>query len=368
MTTQPGPLLGFDVGATTARGVAYRAIPAAGDWGEPAAAAKQTIRGITDPDRLAAELVSMAEEILGGLEGDRASLSEVAGVGVALAAQLDHAGRNVRNSPNLGWRDVAFRQILSKRWSDAADVDEAFGDGGIVLANDVDAVLNGEHRAGAVAEAWNAVAVMVGSGVGGGVLVGGDVYRGAANAAGEIGHNKVVPGGRRCGCGQRGCVEAYAGGVHLERRVRELVDDGAYEASEFDGDDAVEASGISLARADEVAGLELDDDRVGGTGTDDRVGGTDGSEVPTVGDIWREATDYLAVVVANVCTTLNPEVLLLGGGVLESLPIYRREFLSKMSPLVGSVQADDLEVAWPTLGDWSGAIGAAQFAVAESGS
>ncbi len=359
MTTQSGPLLGFDVGATTARGVAYRAVPAATDWGEPAATARRTTREITEPRRLAAELVSMAEEILGGLDGDCASLDGVAGVGVALAAQLDHAGRVVRNSPNLGWRDVAFRQILAERWSEAVDVNAAFGDVEFVLANDVDAVLNGEHFAGAVAEASNAVAVMVGSGVGGGVLVGGEVYRGAGNAAGEIGHNKVVPGGRRCGCGQRGCVEAYAGGVHLERRVRKLVDDGAYEASEFDGDDAVDESGVSLAQADEIAGLEIDDDR---------VGGTDASEAQSVGDIWREATDYLAVVVANVCTTLNPEVLLLGGGVLESLPIYRREFLSKMSPLVGSVQADDLEVEWPALGDWSGAIGAAQLVVAERGS
>ena len=177
------------------------------------------------------------------------------------------------------------------------------------------------------ASASDVLAVYVGTGVGGALVCNGRLIVGGGGKAGEVGHSKVVVGGRPCGCGGFGCVEAYAGGVHLEQMI-------AHAVPEYGND---------LARADAAW---ADEDHIH--------------------EIWQRATDYLSIVIANACTLLNPSVLLLGGGVLENLPNYRAELLRKISPLIVEPARDELQIRFGEL-DEAGVLGAALLAQSQPG-
>lgn len=264
---------------------------------------RRRIRGETSPDDVA---LTITEMLLAG--------PEVKHVGIGFAGLLSVDGRTVHNSPNLHWRDVDFGRLL----------DEHAPNHEFVVTNDLNAMLWGEHKAGACRDADNALAVYVGTGIGGAIMMDGELLVGSGGMAGEIGHTKVVVDGRHCGCGGRGCVEAYAGGVHLERMVADALPELAGERD--------------LASADGLFG-----------------------ENESVTHIWETATDHLAMIVANACTLLNPAVLLLGGGVVENLENYRLLLLRKITPLIVGPARDDLDIRFGEL-DEAAVLGAALLA------
>ena len=312
---------GFDIGGTNAR------LSLFDDSWQILAETRHSVRDASSPERVGQTMHRMLEEA-----GDDAGVdpSDLASVGVGVAGQLDRTGSLVINAPNLGWRDIRFADMLH----DQLEAD--FGELDILIVNDLSALLWGEYCKGAVRDAEDILAVYVGTGVGGAILAEGQLITGAGGKGGEIGHAKVVPGGRLCGCGERGCVEAYAGGVHLEKL--------AVEIAERERIDAVLRPGESitadLAEADRLA--------AGGHAAFD--------------ELWQMATDYLALTMANACTVLNPAVLLLGGGVLDNLDDFRGRVLSKVPPLVLEAARNDLEIRFPALGDDAGVFGAAKLA------
>lgn len=267
---------------------------------------RRRIRGATAPAQIVATIV----EMLG--EGP-----EVADVGIGFAGLLSADGRMVHNSPNLHWRDVDFGALL----------DEAAPAHQFAIANDLNAMLWGEHMRGACQDTDNALAVYVGTGIGGALMVDGALLPGAGGKAGEIGHTKVIVNGRSCGCGGHGCIEAYAGGKQLERMTAEVRPD-------LRDDDGI----VDLHAADEL---------------------TTGDE--ELAAIWMRATDLLARVIANACTLLNPGVLLLGGGIIENLPNYKAELLLKITPLIVDPARDDLEIRFGVLEE-AAVLGAAMLA------
>ena len=299
-------IAGFDVGGTNARLVIFDA-----DSHQPLAQNRAHIREVGDHLAMADHLAAM----LSGL----ATESPTA-VGVGLAAQLSPGGARVINAPNLGWRDIDFATTL------AAAIGQP-----VRIVNDLNALAWGEFVAGAAQDATDMLAVYAGTGVGGAIIADGALIEGAGGVAGEIGHAKVEVGGRLCGCGERGCVEAYAGGVHLERQVYALKE--------------------ALRAYPQIFG-----DRVDLAAADAAI---DDSE--ELAALWVLATDYLALTIANACTVLNPSVLLLGGGVLENLPRFRQLTLEKISPVILKA-ARDLDIRFGTLGDRAGALGAALLA------
>lgn len=316
---------GFDIGGTNARVRLYDA-----DW-EPIAEKRQLTRGGA-PETI---VETMREMLLAVCEDAKIAPDTLSSVGVGLAAQLDPSGQLVLNAPNLGWRDVDFGALLHEA------LHHEFGRQKTRIVNDLNAILWGEHGAGAVQGAENVLAVYVGTGVGGAILGDGALYRGASGIAGEIGHSKVSPGGRLCGCGQRGCVEAYAGGVHLEQRAVEIAKNNDLDEVLCSGDGPL----ADLKVVDRLA--------------------ADGQ--PEFDKTWQIATDYLAIVIANACTLLNPSTLLLGGGVLDNLDDFRTRLLTKIPSLVLEAARKDLEICSPELGDDAGVLGAARLA-AEFGS
>ena len=158
----------------------------------------------------------------------------VIGVGVAAAGFVDARRSAVRFAPNLPWRDHPLRDLLTARIGLP-----------VVIENDANAAAWGEFRFGAGADTQDMILVTVGTGIGGGIVLDGRLLRGAWGVAAEIGHIQMVPNGRPCGCGNRGCWEQYASGTALLRDVRAAV--GADPAA---GRTLLELAGGSLERID----------------------------------------------------------------------------------------------------------------------
>jgi glucokinase len=157
-----------------------------------------------DLDKLAGALESLLEET-------GASPSEISALGVSAAGPLDPIEGVVLNPPNLpGWRQVPIRAVLEERLGVPVRVE-----------NDANAAALAEWRFGAGRGAQNLAYLTMSTGIGGGLILDGRLYRGARFQAGEVGHMPVVPDGRQCACGLRGCLEAYVGGAALATRMRE---------------------------------------------------------------------------------------------------------------------------------------------------
>src|SRR5262249_20326951 len=135
-------------------------------------------------------------------DGDRP-----AGIGIATAGQIEPTTGVVVQAPNLGWRNVPLRAAV-----------EAGTGLTVTVENDVPAAAWGEFRGGAGQDVSSLLAVFVGTGIGSGAVLDGVLWRGAGNAAGEVGHTQVVIDGLPCRCGQRGCLEQYGSGSGLQRR------------------------------------------------------------------------------------------------------------------------------------------------------
>lgn len=315
---------GFDIGGTHARACLFD------DQWQVLQTKKVRSRADLSPEGVAGVMVALLDELL---EAQGASRGQVQCVGVGFAGQLDVTGTIVRNAPNFGWREVPFAALLQQRWGSALPVR---------LVNDLNALLWGEAVGGAVMGAQDVLAVYVGTGIGGAIISQGQLIEGASGVAAELGHMKVVVEGNACGCGERGCVEAYAGGVHLERAVARLANDSRYSGlSALIKEDAL---GADLKRADALS-----------------------AEHEALDALWQEATGHLALIVANSCTLLNPSKLLLGGGVLEHCERFKALFLTKMAPLVLRVASEPLTLAWASL-DHAGMLGAAHLASKPSAS
>src|SRR3954449_8387890 len=141
---------------------------------------------------------------------------EVTAVGVGAAGFVDSARSTVLFAPNLAWRDEPLRADLEKRLGLP-----------VVIENDANAAAWGEFTFGAGEDLQDFVLVTVGTGVGGGMVFNGELHRGAFGVAAEIGHMRVVPDGRLCGCGNRGCWEQYASGSALVRETRDQAAQGS---------------------------------------------------------------------------------------------------------------------------------------------
>ena len=245
------------------------------------------------------------------------------GVGAAGIVDLDGV---VRYSPNLAWTDVPLRAVLSERLERA-----------VVVENDGNAAAWGEFRAGAAATAHaSAVMVTVGTGVGGGIVLDGRLVRGADGLAGELGHIIVAEGGRRCNCGNAGCLESYASGTAI-----------AVAAAEH------------RQRGDIPTGSPLDRDDV--TGADVTRAGQGGD--PAAQRVLAEIGGWLGVGLASLANALDPEVLVIGGGAVDADNLLldpARHALRER--LLGRAHRTVPPVVAAALGPDAGMIGAALLA------
>jgi glucokinase len=207
------------------------------------------------------------------------------GVGLGVAGLVDAERSRVFFAPNLRWSQVPVRQLL-----------ESATGLPVVVENDGNVAAWGEYRFGAGRGTTEMTLVTVGTGIGGGIVIDGRLFRGAHGAAGEIGHINAVPDGRPCGCGRHGCLEQYASGNALVREARALAADRRSEA------------GALLALGD---------------GTPEGVQGVHVTEAARAGD--PVAVEAFAIVgtwlgrgLADLAAVLDPEVFVIGGGVSDA--------------------------------------------------
>ncbi|MGH3767107.1 MAG: ROK family glucokinase [Pseudonocardiaceae bacterium] len=159
-----------------------------------------------------AEDVTQIEDAIAAVVGELSSRYDIAAVGVGAAGFIDARRSTVMFAPNLAWRDEPLKASLQRRLERP-----------VVIENDANAAAWAEVRFGAGRGGAQVVALTVGTGIGGGIVINGQLVRGQFGAAAEIGHVTVVPDGRLCGCGLRGCWEQYASGRALVREAHDLV-------------------------------------------------------------------------------------------------------------------------------------------------
>jgi glucokinase len=253
-------------------------------------------------------------------------------IGVGIAAMLSDRRGTVALSPHLRWRDVAFGELLARRLGSRFQLG---------VYNDVNAITWGEVTAGAARGCRDVLAVYVGTGIGGGVVAGGQLVEGTANCAGEIGHVKVRWDDKAepCACGGRGCIEAYIGGSYLDRRI------------------ARELAGRTRALAAQLAGRVED---VTVTHVDEAAGAGDEWALA----LWSELAPLLAVALGNAICVLNPERLVLGGGLLARTPTLVSLVETALMIVPPPPHLAPLSIRMAELGDNAGLVGAAALAAA----
>jgi glucokinase len=208
---------------------------------------------------------------------------DVIGIGVGSPGPLDRERGIVVTTPNLGWTNFPLRDAIQERTRLPVRID-----------NDANCATLGEWWLGAAKGASNVIGMTIGTGIGGGIILGGRLYHGSSDVAGEIGHATIDITGRRCKCGNYGCLEAYASGPSIADRAREALggDDSAMMIRMAGGD----PSRITAATVYEAA--KKGDD--------------------TALDVVRETSRFLGAGIANLLNIFNPEVVVIAGGVTQA--------------------------------------------------
>jgi glucokinase len=255
---------------------------------------------------------------------------EVAAVGVAAAGFVDVTGSSVVFAPNLAWRDEPLRADLEKRTGLP-----------VVVENDANAAAWAEFRHGVGRHVEDMVLLTVGTGLGGGVVLGGKLLHGAAGFAAELGHVRVVPNGVRCGCGNRGCWEQYASGRALVREARDLAHSDTPMAArllELAGGDADAIQGPHVTRAAQEGD-------------------------PAARELLADLGRWLGEGAASIAAVLDPEMIVVGGGVSEAgdllLEPMRAAFRRQ---LTARGHRPDIAIVPAELGNDAGMIGVAELA------
>ena len=227
------------------------------------------------PDAVIERIVRLARGSMGQVKG-----KEIAGVGIGSPGPLNTKTGVVILTPNLGWVNMPLRDRVASGLGLPATLD-----------NDANCAIFGEWWRGAARGAEYVVGLTIGTGIGGGIVLHGDIYRGASDSAGEIGHMTIDSTGRRCKCGNYGCLEAYASGPAIAARAVEGVEAGAETALPryVDGD-------LGKITAQVVYEAAHDGDQY-------------------ALEVVRDTAKFLGAGVANVINIFNPQVVVICGGV-----------------------------------------------------
>ena len=312
--------IGVDLGGTNIEAAAVRN-------GEVLVSKKRKTRPEKGVDSVIGRIEETVRRVFKKMDA-RASDFEALCIGAPGA--VDPATGIVRAAPNLGWQDVPLGEALRQRLGLPVFVD-----------NDVNVGVLGEYVYGAGQGALHMVGIWVGTGIGGGIIVNGQLVNGWRGAAGEIGHMVVHPRGRQCGCGREGCVEAYASKTAMMAMIEEEIESGSKSAVP---DIMAEMGKRRLTSSVVEAALEAED----------------GPMMEAV----ATAQFYLGLLTANLVNVLDPQVIVFGGGLVERLgdaflaPVAR----TAAQHYLQQKNADRIRIVPSTLGDDAGPVGAAIIA------
>ncbi|MEI8062526.1 MAG: ROK family protein [Verrucomicrobiota bacterium] len=250
----------------------------------------------------------------------------IAALGIGVPGLVDTKGEIVRVAPNLGWHNVPLARLLSNRINIP-----------VTVVNDVQAGTLGVGEYGAGRGLKSFVCMFIGTGLGGGIVIDGQLYRGSTGMAGEIGHMTVIPeGGPKCGCGNRGCLEAVASRSATVRRIVREIEDGRKSVVKqlCDGD-------LTRIRSRILSTAYRQGDEL-------------------VCEVIHDVCHYTGIGAAILINALNPQAIILGGGVIEALGDRMLPRISKSAwAHVIAPSLERIRIKDTGLGDDAGILGAA---------
>ncbi len=282
--------------------------------------------------------VAETEDVLSALISELAAQHDVGAVGLAVAGFVSTDRSRVMFAPHLAWRDDPVPARLAARLGLP-----------VVMDHDVNSAAWAEYQAGAAQGCAVALLIALGTGIGAGLVVDGAIYRGAHGVAPELGHVQVVPGGRACPCGKRGCWERYCSGTALARTAVELL---------------AGAHGVAAAAASDSPLAGVDPSAITGT----MVAGAAAQGDPVALAAMADLSRWLGVGLAMATDILDPEVIVIGGGVAAAAPWYLPAAQADLSAaMTGAGHRPEPRVVVARFGDRAGIIGAALLAGAAVG-
>ena len=270
-----------------------------------------------DPQTISNQIFELIVKVGAGL---KPAPPNIIGVGLGSPGLVDKKGETILFSPNLPlWRNIPIKRMVSERFSVPC-----------VLENDANAAAWGEKWVGAGKEADSLVMLTIGTGIGGGIVINKKLWRGVNNVAAEIGHMVIQMDGPKCSCGNYGCIEAYASATAMVRRFKESLKSGMPS---------------SLKNVGEISAKMINDAALQG----DKVSL----------DIIKETGQYLGVALVNIMHVLNPEVIVLTGGMIGSGDLLMNPIKQVIKEKAFEASAKETKIVFSQLGNDAGIIGAA---------
>jgi glucokinase len=292
---------------------------------QPLGATKFSTKAQRGPDAVLERVARCVMDAIDECDLDR---KQIRGVGIGAPGVVDPEHGEVIFAPNLEWKDVGLVKALEKQI-----------DLPVFLENDCHVCMLGVYEQELKSKPRNVVGIFIGTGIGGGLIINGELFTGAHHTAGELGHMVLDVNGPKCSCGNKGCFEVLASRLAIFRAIQSAIKNGAKsELTEMLGDD------LKDLRSGDIRKAIRRGDKV-------------------VEKIVEDAAEYIGIAVANLVNLLNPEVVVLGGGVMEALS-------DEMMPhIIKSAKAHimpglfkNVEIIPSKLGDNAGITGAAVLA------
>lgn len=287
--------------------------------GEILAHVKKKTKKDKGPKNIIRKMIEGIDELL---EESNKDIQEIQSIGVGAAGQIDRENGIIIAAPNLDCYDLHIKDILSEHFKIS-----------VFVGNDVEIAGLGEQKFGAGRNCNDFVCIFVGTGVGSCIIKNGNIITGATGTAGEIGHMIVDLNGRQCNCGAHGCLEAYASRSAIERRIEGALKKGRKSCIL----DYLE-TGKSITSSMIQKSIEREDE--------------------LVLQCVTEASEYLSGGIASIINFINPEKIILGGGLIEAVDYFYEKTVKKAKAKSLPVPAEKIKFAKAQLGDYSGVIGA----------
>ena len=278
------------------------------------------------PETISDQIFGLIDEIIKSFQsttagaGLKSTTPDILGIGLGSPGLIDKKSETILFSPNLPlWRNIPIKHMISERFHVPC-----------VLENDANAAAWGEKWAGAGKDVDSLVMITLGTGIGGGVVINNKLWRGAHNVAGEVGHMVIQMNGPKCSCGNYGCIEAYASATGMVRRFKESLKSGVPS---------------SLKNTGEITAKTINDAALQG----------DKASL----DIIQETGRYLGIALVNIMHILNPEMIVLAGGMTGSGDLLMNPIKQVISQGAFEASYKDTYIVFSKLGNDAGIIGAA---------
>lgn len=272
------------------------------------------------PKNITKKLIDSIEELV---KTENISIPEISSIGIGASGQIDREKGIIVGAPNLDCFDYHVKDIISKHFNIP-----------VFVGNDVEVATFGEKNFGAGREYKDFVCIFVGTGVGSAIVKDNRIIYGSTGTAGEIGHIIVDLNGRSCACGAHGCLEAYASRSAIETRIEGALKKGRKSCitDYLEEGKSIKSNMIqkSIERNDELVIQCVD-----------------------------EASEYLSGGIASIINFINPELVILGGGLVDAVDYFYQNTIKKAKMKSLPVPAEKIKFKKAELGDFSGVIGAA---------